>query len=226
MARTLFRTTRSTPRLIATVLGSAMLMACSDQPVAPTVLPEALTVPSGAQRILANSSGTPEQADVLNQGGAGVYAPGGAMVVRQPNGLRLSVTMPTPAPGTYVYAPGRTDVGHPEVFTLWAFVFNYPENCTGPCDGDDLGAGTAAKGAVYNVAGHPGSGSSLTLAGHIRVGEAPFAPIFASLESPGTAEIHLAVAPHGALDASRLPGDFRMPTGSPACGCWWVAVLD
>jgi hypothetical protein len=167
----------------------------------------------------------PEWTDVLNQGGAGVYAPKGAMLVRQPASLRLSVTMPTPQPGTYVYAPGRTQAGDPEVFTLWAFVFNYPDKCNGPCDGNDLGAGTAAKGGVYNIGGHVASGGSLTIAGQIAVGEPPFAAPTAPLESPSTAEIHLAVAPHGVLNPSLLPDDFHLPTGSPTCGCWWVAFF-
>ena len=172
-----------------------------------------------------------EHADVMNQGGAEVYAPNGAHVVRQPNGLRLSITMPTPQPNSYVYPPNPPGIvaGHPEVFTLWAFVFNHPESCTdGVCNGDDLGAGADAKGSVYNVAGHVASGRSLTLAGRLAVGQPALAPPGVDptpLTNPEGAEIHLAVTSHGALDASTLPGEFRTPTGSPACGCWWVAVV-
>jgi len=223
MTKSLFRPLQPMAGLVVAVFGSATFIACSDQPLAPAALPAATASLSDAPGTLASNAGGPERTDVLNQGGAGVYAPGGAMVVRQPNGLRLSVTMPTPEPGTYVYAPGRTDAGHPEVFTLWAFVFNYPENCIGPCDGNDLGADKPAKGGAYNVGGHVASGNSLTIAGQIAVGEPPFR--FAPLESPSTAEIHLAVAPHGALDPSRLPDDFRLPTGSADCGCWWLAFF-
>lgn len=211
--------------LVAAAMGSAVFIACAGQPVAPSAPPDAPGSLGVAPGTLASNGGGPESTDVMNQGGSGVYAPGGAVLVRQPNGLRLSVTMPTPQPDSYVYAPGRTDVGHPEVFTLWAFIFNYPDQCVGPCDGNDLGAGTAAKGGVYNVGGHPASGNSLTIAGQIAVGAPPFNPATAPLESPGTAEIHLAVAPHGALDPSKLPDDFHLPTGSPACGCWWVAFF-
>ncbi len=163
-----------------------------------------------------------EYADVLNQGMAGVYVDNGAKLVRQANGLRMSVTVPTPAPGSYTYAPG-TVAGFPEVFTLWAFIFNYPDNCTDPCDGDDLGMATGANGGVYHVGGHIGAGASMTIAGRIGVGEAPRA--FAPLESPGTAEIHLALAPHGAYETSDLPNEFRVPAGSPVCNCWWVAFF-
>ncbi len=167
--------------------------------------------------------GAPEFAHVMNQNGVGVYAANGSQVVRQPNGLQISLGMPTPAPGTYTYAAG-TVPGFPEVFTLWAFVFNYPGNCTPPaCDFDDLGFGTGANGGVYNVGGHVASGSSLMVAGRIGVGQAPFA--FAPLESPGTAEIHVALAPHGALDPSKLPNEFRIPAGNPFCDCWWVALF-
>jgi len=213
---------RTVHALIVALCGSGFLLACSDQPSVRPVAPDRVPFPSES---IAVSSGGAEYADVLNQGGAGVYAPGGAMVVRQPHGLRMSVTMPTPAPGSYVYAPERTDVGHPEVFTLWAFIFNYPDLCTPPsCGADDLGVGTAAKGGVYNAGGHPASGGELTITGRIGVGETPFN--HAPLESPSTAEIHLAVAPHGALDPSRLPEDLRLPTGSPTCDCWWVAIFD
>jgi hypothetical protein len=92
--------------------------------------------------ILTMASFTPlvaqEYSDVLNQGGMGVYAYDGASMVRQANGLKISISVPTPTPGEYTYAPGTWE-GHPEVFTLWAFVFNYPSLCDGPCDGNDLG---------------------------------------------------------------------------------------
>jgi hypothetical protein len=128
--------------------------------------------------------------------------------------------MPTPEPGSYNYPAGRT-AGDPEVFTLWAFVFNYPDLCTQPCSSDDLGA-TPAKGGVYNVGGHFASGNRLTIAGRIGVGETPFAA--SPLEAPATAEVHLAVAPHGEVAPSSLPDEFRLPTGPMSL--WWVAIFD
>lgn len=227
-------TSRAIVGLIVSGFASTILIACSGQsPLAPNGSPAA-----GASSSAAGAAGAvgaipvhlgdagPEYVDVMNQGGVGVYAEDAAMLVRQPNGVRLSVTLPTPQPGGYVYAPGFTVVGPPEVFTLWAFIFNFPENCTAPCDSDDIGLTKPAKGGAYNVGGHVGSGSSFTIAGRIGVGEAPFNPaVHAVLEAPATAEIHLALAPHGALDPARLPDDFRRPTGSPLCGCWWVAFF-
>ena len=154
--------------------------------------------------------GGPEYADVMNQGGLGVYAANGGRLVRQPGGLQASMTMPLPQPGSYVYADGGI-VGSPEVFTLWAFVFNYPELCSFPCNGDDLGMDKPAKGGAYNMGGHPASGRTLSVAGRIAVGEPAFR--WAALEAPATAEVHLAMAPHGALDPALLPNEFAHPCG-------------
>ena len=133
----------------------------------------------------------PETADVLDQGGGAVYAPEGARLVRQANGIAVSVKMPTPEPGSYLY-PAGTEPGHPEVFTLWMFVFNRPEHCSDPCGPDDM-TNPDVEFGVYNPAG---------------------------------AEVHLAVTSHGGLDPATLPNEFRIPTGSGACGCWWVAIFN
>ncbi len=176
---------------------------------------------------VAASAQPPESADIMDQGGMAVLAPDGAQLVRQPNGLRVSVQMPTPAPGTYRYPDGIMP-GHPEVFTLWAFVFNHPENCTVPCDFDDT-TNPAVEFGVYNLAGHATAGSMLTLSGRAGVGEPAGGPptiVPHPLSNPAGAEIHVAVTSHGGLDAATLPDEFRRPTGSPMCGCWWVAVFD
>lgn len=173
------------------------------------------------------SAGPPETADVMDQGGAPVLAPDGARLVRQTNGIRASVTIPAPTPGDYTY-PTDIEPGHPEVFTLWMFVFNYPDNCTDQCDGDDTMNPDVEFGA-YNVAGHVNAGSTLNLSGRIGVGEPAGGPPGVTphpLVNPSGAEIHLAVTSHGGLDPATLPGEFRRPTGSPLCGCWWVAIFS
>lgn len=169
----------------------------------------------------------PETADVMDQGGGAVYAPDGARLVRQANGLAVSVSMPTPEPGSYLY-PDGTSPGHPEVFTLWLFVFNHPENCSGPCGPDDV-TNPAVEFGVYNRAGHATGGGQLTLAGRAGVGDTAEAPPGITphdLSNPDGAAVHLAVTSHGGLDPATLPEEFRIPTGSGACGCWWVAVFD
>lgn len=178
------------------------------------------SIPAGAAQ--------PEKADVLNQGGASVYATDGAQMVRQTNGIAVSVKMPTPEPGSYLYPTG-TEPGHPEVFTLWMFVFNHPENCATPgeCGPGDM-TNPAVEFGVYNPAGHVASDGTLTLTGRVGVGDTAAAPPGITphdLSNPAGAEVHLAVTSHGALDPATLPGEFRRPTGSGGCGCWWIALF-
>jgi len=169
----------------------------------------------------------PETADVLDQGEGAVYAPDGAQLVRQANGIAASVKMPTPEPGSYLYPDGTTP-GHPEVFTLWMFVFNHPEHCTDPCGPDDM-TNPDVEFGVYNPAGHVNAGETLNLSGRVGVGDTADAPPGITphdLSNPAGALVHLAVTSHGALDPATLPNEFRIPTGSGACGCWWIARFD
>jgi hypothetical protein len=173
------------------------------------------------------SAAAPEQADVLDQGGGAVVAVDGARLVRTGAGISVGLTMPTPTPGDYLYPAGTTP-GHPEVFTLWMFVFNHPENCTDGCGPDDM-TNPDVEFGVYNPAGHVAAGASLTLAGRVGVGDPADAPPGITphdLSNPQGAEVHLAVTSHGGLDPSTLPNEFRIPTGSGGCGCWWLALFD
>ena len=91
---------------------------------------------------------------------------------------------------------------------------------------DDLGVDKPARGGAYNGGGHVVSGNTLSIAGRIGVGETPFdhpTITMAPLESPATATVHLAIAPHGNQDPTKLPDEFRLPTGTPAF--WWVAMF-
>ena len=173
-----------------------------------------------------------QAADIANQGGEGVASKDGAKVLRTHHGVHLKMTMPTPESGKYVYpaaAPGREAIepGWPEVFTGWAFVFNFPEKCTDPCNGDDLGD-TPAKGGVANFAGEVIWRDKLELRGHIArdtmLGNPPGLPKV-RFRNPKGAEIHMAIAPHGAPIREAIGVQTSAPTGSPACGCWWVGVI-
>jgi hypothetical protein len=111
--------------------------------------------------------------------------------------------------------------GHPEAYSFWVFVFNHPEACSMPCDSNDLGVEAPAQGGAFNAGGHLAGGPHLMLSGHVSMNSSPFAG--SPLLEPLTAEVHLAVAPHGALDPALLPDQITKPIGSPPF--WWSAVF-
>jgi hypothetical protein len=173
-----------------------------------------------------------ETADVVGQGLAGpVVSADGARLIRSEKGINISLTMPTPMPGTYMYPDPngfQPDVfqGHPEVFTGWAFIFNYPDQCSGgECGLDDLGPDKPAKGAAYNYAGHAVGGTTLRLNGRVDLNDEPFPAVpGAPLENPLGAEVHIAIAPHGALQPELLPTQITTPIGT--LNHWWLALFQ
>ena len=177
------------------------------------------------------AGGQAETADVYGQGPAGpLVAAGGAKLVRFSDKLIVNLRMPTPVPGTYNYPPGNdwnNDAypGKPEAFSMWVFVFNDPASCTGGgpgiCTPADARNGTPGAGA-FNTAGHLVAGPVLQLSGSINLDSTPFGG--AALTDPLTAEVHFAIAPHGALQPETLPNQFSTPIGNP--GYWWVALFQ
>ena len=174
---------------------------------------------------------TKQTEHVMNQDGVGYYAEDAAHLTRQTNGISIRVSVPVPQPNDYTYPAGGvpTPSASPEVFTGWAFVFNYPDECAngpGECSGPDL-FNPDVEAGVYNFAGHPtGAGGNLVLTGSIQVGQPAGGPpgsTMAPLSSPEGAEVHMAIAPHGLIDPINMPAQANTPVGSPACGCWWVA---
>lgn len=165
--------------------------------------------------VSANGRGVTKQTeDVFGQGPGGpVVAENGATIRRTPNGISMNVSMPTPEPGSYDYpSPSETatdEVGSPEAFTLWAFVFNEPP--------------AANWDGAFFVAGHVVGGPNLNLSGNVSTNTEPFGG--EPLENPGGAEVHLAVAPHGALDPDLMPGQIQTPAG-PGPDVWWLALFD
>jgi hypothetical protein len=199
----------------ALLLLAGLMAACSDgePPLVPSFDTDAVATSAHAAPPASPAVQT-ETADIFGQGPDGpVVAEGGATLRRTPNGISVSVSMPTPAPGSYLYpdpSPTATDeVGPPEAFTLWVFVFNDPE--AEDWDGAFLGAG------------HVVGGPNLKLTGHVSTQTEPFAG--ARLDDPQGAEVHVAVAPHGALDADRMPAQIQTPSG-PGPDIWWLAVFD
>jgi hypothetical protein len=172
---------------------------------------------------------TIEYADVVGQGPAGpVVAYDGAKLVRSDKKLIISVRIPTPVPGSYNY-PGANPFnpaaieGNPEAYSLWAFVFNYPAECAVPygCLPSDVGGSPAAAGGAFNVAGHLVSGDVLQLNGSVTLNSAPFGG--SALLEPLDAEVHLAIAPHGAIQPEAMPNQIKTPIGNPTF--WWLGLF-
>jgi hypothetical protein len=143
--------------------------------------------------------------------------------------------MSTPEAGSYAYPVGPTGsgmAGHPEVYSLWVFVFFNPEECAGPiCGPADLMNNSAVVAGAFNAGGHVEGGANLTLSGFVNRGSSTFGG--PNAETLGTAlgmgyvladaEIHLAVAPHGGLDPALLPSSISTPVGNPAF--WWLSIF-
>jgi hypothetical protein len=187
-----------------------------------------------ASAAIAGAASPWEQADVFGQGmGGPTVAPDGARILRTADGLSVSLSMPTPMPGSYAYPVGPTASGvpgHPEAFSLWAFVFFNPEACDGDCDAPDVMTNPDVVAGAFNAGGHLVGGPNLTLTGHVNPGTPTFGGAMAETVgealsqgfSIADAEIHVAVAPHGALDPELLPAQFKTPVGDPSF--WWIAL--
>ncbi|MGB3737320.1 MAG: hypothetical protein WA964_20370 [Ilumatobacter sp.] len=168
-----------------------------------------------------------QKADVMEQGGGDTYKSKGATLIRTDHSVEVKWKVPTPDPGSYTYpdpAPTHPPIepGHPEVFTLWMFVFDNPELCSDDvCDGNDVGD-TPARGSVYQVDGEIADKHQLRMGGKVRLGQTPEAGL--GLSNPLGAEIHVAMAPHGqATDGDGLVTQLNTPAGSPPL--WFAAVL-
>ncbi|MFP3883812.1 MAG: hypothetical protein ACLFRT_14965 [Actinomycetota bacterium] len=178
-----------------------------------------------------------ETEDVFGQGPNGdTVASNGAKINRGSNGITAKVTMPTPEPGSYTYPEGPTasgEEGRPEAFSLWVFVFFNPEACDGACDASDLATNPAVVAGAFNAGGHLVTGPNLTISGRVTEQNPTFGPpdfaetIAEALDQDyeiADAEVHLAVAPHGALAPELLPSQIKTPAGGPAD--WWLAIFE
>jgi hypothetical protein len=198
-----------------------------------TVIAAAALVASTAATAVANPW---ESADLFGQGmGGPTVAPDGAMINRGDTGVTATLTMPTPEPGMYTYpaeAPNSSGVaGHPEAFSLWVFIFFNPEECASTvCGPGDLINDPDVIAGAYNAGGHLAAGPTLTMSGRITAKTMSFGggetieEALALGYSIADAEIHVAVAPHGALAPDKLPSQIKTPAGTPAH--WWIALFD
>lgn len=181
-----------------------------------------------------------ESEDVFGQGIDGpTVAVDGAAILRTPNAVTVKLSMPTPEPGSYMYPDPATwptssgQAGHPEAFSLWAFIFYNPEACLGDgCGVVDLFENPAAIAGAFNAGGHLAAGPRLNLSGAVGRGTSELLPpgLGTSLGDAldmgfdlRDAHIHLAVAPHGGLDPQLLPQSIKTPAGNPSF--WWFALF-
>lgn len=158
-----------------------------------------------------NSTSVRETTTVTGQGPDGDLINGAeaSLLRTDDSGFYVNLTMPLLEPGSYIY-PEDTVTGSPEVFTLWIFVSNDPE-----AEGFD-----AAYLGSAHVAEDDGP---IRLNGHINVQTEPFTGD-GQLEDPMGAKIWLRVAPHGTLNAEKLPGQLTTPSGSAEH--WWFVDFE
>ena len=172
-----------------------------------------------------------QRTDILGQGGEGIAKHNGARLDRSDHAVEVRWKLRTPAPGSYDYptadsvppgAPPHPEVvpGYPEVFTLWAFVFDHPDQCTDPCDFDDIGD-TPARGSIYQLDGTVATGKWIHMGGKVRLGQAPAVGL--GLSNPKGAEIHVAMAPHGMANSDQLGRQLNGAIGGPPQ--WFPAVF-
>ena len=177
-----------------------------------------------------------ELANIVGQGLAGpTVAVNGGAIQRTPNGVNALVSLATPMPGSYTYPVGPTGsgiAGHPEVYSLWVFVFFNPEECAASiCGPADLINDPDVVAGAFNAGGHVAGGSQLTIAGSVNHRSptfgGPLAETLGMAFSMGydlaDAEIHLAIAPHGALAPELLPESIGTPVGNPSH--WWLSIF-
>lgn len=179
-----------------------------------------------------------ESEDIFGQGMEGeTVATNGAKIHRTAKGVSASVKMPTPAPGSYMYPEGPTASGvegRPEAFSLWVFVFFNPEACgtPGECGPADLATNPDVVAGAFNAGGHLVAGPNLTISGRVTEQSPTFGPpeaaeTISQALSDGfdiaDADIHVAVAPHGALAPELLPAQIKTPAGDPSF--WWMAIF-
>jgi len=140
---------------------------------------------------------------------------GSSVLKRGKNGITMRMHIATDFPGNEGTGTEGSLRGH--AVTIWALVFNNPDDCENPlgpavlCSpGEDIGL---SGGDVLRVTGKPvGQGPGVTFSDRIKV-EDPGIATGNGLTNPQGAEIHLIVRTHG----PDLPGVDQL--SSPGAGC-------
>ena len=108
------------------------------------------------------------------------------------------------------------------IYTAWAFVFNNPEYCEGPCNGPDLGNPMVQGAVIYLTGQRVQSNGRSIFAGaisansnHRQIGGSSVM----GLVAPLTAEIHVGLQNHQRSslegDAASRHGEATNPCGAP-----------
>jgi hypothetical protein len=96
-----------------------------------------------------------------------------------------------------VSAQIQATVPGPNTATVWAAVFDAPENClTTPCGLPDLG-NAAAMPTLLRAGGRVIGGGPVNIAGHVKEGDTSEALLGAGMMDAMTAEVHFILRLHG-----------------------------
>lgn len=181
-----------------------------------------------------------EAADLMNQGGEGVWEAEGVSLRRTSEGLEVELKAKRPLRDSYDYPTADlvpAGASHPpvvsgdiEVYTLWLFTFNHPELCRDPLvcrsidiSGDEEDPKPSAQGGVYRLDGVVAEGELIEMSGTVLVGDEPRAG--AALTDPFCSFVHVGMAPHGGvLEGDDLTAQLNTAIGNP--NFWWAAQFE
>ena len=100
--------------------------------------------------------------------------------------------------------------------TAWAFVFNHPEYCEGPCNGPDLGIPMVQGAVIYLTGQRVQSNGRAIFAGSISE-NVSHADVFGRLTNAGGAEIHVGLQTHGRILETAAERDDQTTTPEGSC---------
>ncbi len=132
---------------------------------------------------------------------------GRSVIVRSPRGVSTHISTSGLVPDHAV--------------TIWLVIFNRPENCTGPCDVEDLADVRTEPDAMWAGGAIVPSTERVTVPGFVRTGDTegstnpPFGLPPIGLTNPFGAELHLVIKTHGPVIRSL---EWEM-THTLAAGC-------
>lgn len=177
--------------LIAAVATAACYGDATTAPTAPDLVPQASVIGGAAQ-----------PADIIEDlGGAPDAVIHAASLLRQPNGITISMEVSAPSPNTA---------------TMWAVIFNSPSDCAAsPCGLADLG-NEDVKASVLRAGGRVLGGSGpTTFTGSVRESDTSEALFGPGLMDAMTAEIHAIFRLHG----PPIPGEVDDQIHEVGGGC-------